>query len=78
MALLDVMILKKSGVTDLSGLCTIVLFPVDCNFAFKHVGQMMMRNAEKAGALTPEQYRSRKRHRAIFLAVNKALTFDVL
>jgi hypothetical protein len=36
---LDVMILKKSGVTDLTGLRTIVLFPVDCNFAFKHVGR---------------------------------------
>jgi len=33
---LDVMLLKKSGVTELSRLRTIVLFPVDCNFAFKH------------------------------------------
>jgi hypothetical protein len=35
---LDVMIQKKSGVTDLSGLRMIVLFPVDCNYTFKHVG----------------------------------------
>ena len=43
---LDVMIMKKSGVTDLSGLRTIVLFPVDCNFAFKYVGREMMKVAE--------------------------------
>jgi len=38
----------------------------------------MMQIAEKAGDLAPEQYGSKKRHRAINLAVNKALTFDVL
>jgi hypothetical protein len=75
---LDVMIQKKSGVTDLSGLRTIVLFPVDCNFAFKHVGRTMMQVAERTQALTPEQYGSRRRHKAIDLAVNKALTFDIL
>jgi len=66
----DVMLLKKSGMTELSSLQTIVLFPVDCNFAFKHVGKEMMKIAE--------QYGSRKRHRAIDLALNKALTFDIL
>jgi hypothetical protein len=75
---LDVMILKKSGVTDLSGLWTIILFPVDCNYAFKHVGRTMMKTAEQANALAPEQYGIRKRHRSINLAVNKALTFDIL
>jgi len=48
---LDVMILKKSGVTDLSALRTIVLFPVDCNYAFKHIGRSMMKTAEQANAL---------------------------
>jgi len=75
---LDVMLLKKSGVTDLSGLCTIVLFPVDCNFTFKHVGRTMMNVAEHTKSLAPEQYSSRKKHKAIDLAVNKALTFDIL
>jgi len=75
---LDVMILKKAGVTHLSSLRTIVLFPVDCNFAFKYVGREMMKNAEKGNALAPEQYGSRKHHRSIDLAVNKALTFDLL
>jgi len=76
---LDIMILKKSsGVTDLSSLWTIVLFPVDCNYAFKHVGREMMKVAERTKSLAPEQYGSRKRHKAIDLAVNKALTFDIL
>jgi hypothetical protein len=75
---IDVMIQKKSGVTHLSGLRTIVLFPVDCNYAFKHVGQEMMRIAEKAHSLAPEQYGSRKNHRAIDLAINKSLTYDLL
>jgi hypothetical protein len=75
---LDVMLLKKSGLTDLSNLRTIVLFPADCNFAFKHVGRAMMRIAEQTNSLAPEQYGSRKWHKAIDLAVNKALTFDIL
>jgi len=75
---LDVMLLKKSGVTELSGLRTIVLFPVDCNFAFKHVGRAMMKVAEETKSLAPKQYGSRRRHKAIDLAVNKALTFDIL
>ena len=69
---LDVMLMKKSGATELSGLRTIVFFPVDCNFAFKHVGRAMMKIAEHTKFLAPEQYGSRKRHKAIDLAVNKA------
>jgi hypothetical protein len=75
---LDAMILKKSGITDLSGLRTIVLFPIDCNYAFKHVGREMMKVAKSTKSLAPEQYGSRKRYKAIHLAVNKALTFDIL
>jgi len=56
---LDIMILKKSGVTDLTGLRTIILFPVDCNYAFKHVGIEMMKVAEATKALAPNQYGSR-------------------
>jgi hypothetical protein len=43
---LDVMIPKKSGVTLLSGLRTIALFPVDANYVFKFIGRSMMRGAE--------------------------------
>jgi len=75
---LDVMIPKKSGITTLSGLRTICLFATDCNFAFKHIGRAMMGLAEKTKALAPEQYSSRKRHRVTDLAVNKALTYDIV
>lgn len=37
-----------------------------------------MYNAEKAKALAPEQYGSRKRHRATDLATNKTLTYNIL
>jgi hypothetical protein len=75
---MDVMIMKKSGVLDLSGLCTIVLFPVDCNYAFKHIGREMMKCAEEGNALAMEQYGSRKHHTAIDLVVIKTLTFNIL
>jgi hypothetical protein len=73
---LDVMILKRLGVTELSGLRTIVLFPVDCNYAFKHIRREMMKIAETTKSLVPEQCGSQKKHRSIDLAVNKTLTFD--
>jgi hypothetical protein len=72
------MILKRSGVTDLAGLRTIFLFPVDCNFAFKHVGRAMMQVTEATNSLAPEQFGSRKGHKAIDFAVSKVLTFDIL
>jgi hypothetical protein len=38
----------------------------------------MMKVAEATNSLAPEQYGSRRQHKAIDLAVNKALTFDIL
>jgi hypothetical protein len=55
---MDVLILKKSGIMLLDSLCTVVLFPVDCNYAFKHVGRKMMSTAEQTKALAQEQYGS--------------------
>jgi hypothetical protein len=72
------MILKKSGITYLSGLRTIVLFPVDCDFAFKHIGRAMTSIAEATNSLAPEQFGSRKRHKAIDLVVSKVITFDIM
>jgi hypothetical protein len=56
----------------------IVLFPADCNYAFKHAGRKMMQYADQAKALAPEQYGSRKRHKAMDLALNKALMYAIL
>jgi hypothetical protein len=38
----------------------------------------MIKVAESTKSLAPEQYGSRKRHKAIDPAVSKALTFDIL
>jgi len=75
---MDVMILKKSGVTTLNSLRTICLFATDFNFAFKHIGREMMRHAERTDSLAPEQYGSRKGHQAISIATNKSLTNNLL
>jgi len=66
---LDVMILKKSGLTMLNSLRSVALFPADCNYVFKQISRVMMYNAEKANALALEQYRSCKCHRATALAM---------
>jgi hypothetical protein len=52
----DVMIPKKSNRTDIDNLCTICLFEVDTNYAFKHIGRQMMFNAECHRLLAKEQY----------------------
>jgi hypothetical protein len=75
---MNAMILKKSGITCLNRLQTVVLFAVDCNYVFKHIGWKMMKAAEVAGAVADEQYGSRKAHKATDLAVNKVLTYDTL
>jgi hypothetical protein len=75
---IDVMIPKKSNMTDIDNLRTICLFEVDANYCFKHIGREMMRNAEWHKTIAKEQYGSRKQHQAIDLAVNKVLTNDIL
>jgi hypothetical protein len=72
------MIQKKSNLTDVDSLRTICLFEVDANYCFKHIGRAMMKNVEHHKTMAKEQYGSRKRHRAIDLAVNKVLTNDIL
>jgi hypothetical protein len=51
--------IKKSDITEFSSLQTICLFPVDCNYASKHIGREMMKMAEATSSLVPEQYGSR-------------------
>ncbi len=74
---IDLMILKKAGITTLSSLHTIVLFAADCNYAFKHIGRQMMKQAEAQQSLAPEQFGSCKGHKAIDQALNKVLTNDL-
>lgn len=55
---IDVMILKKAGLTQVNSLRTIVLFHPDCNYALKFIGREIMFNAERNSTLAPEQYGS--------------------
>jgi len=42
------------------------------------VGRLMIMNAENSKSLAKEQFGRRRQHRAIDLALKKALTFDIL
>lgn len=75
---LDVMLLKKEGLTQVEALRTIVLFQPDCNCAFNFLGQAMMKHAKTPHLLAPEQYGSWKNYRSIDLAMNKTITYDLL
>ena len=57
---------------------TIVLFEADFNFTNKVIGKKISAAAERNGGFAPEQYGSRKGHRAIEHALNKVLTLDLL
>jgi hypothetical protein len=72
------MLEKKPGNTDVTAMRTILLYEADFNFLNKFVGRQMMQAAECLGILAPEQYGSRRYHRAIFQAVNKAFTYDII
>jgi hypothetical protein len=74
---LNVMLLKKPGCYDPATFRTILLYEADFNFVLKMMGRRMMRNAERASLIAPEQFGSRKNHTAICQVVNKVLTYDV-
>ncbi len=69
---------KKSGITQVDILWTIVLFQVDCNYTFKFIGWEMMCNADKYGLIAKEQYESRKKHCGTDHTLNKVLSSDLL
>ena len=74
----NVMIEKKKGVFKVDKLRAILLYEADFNLNNKYLGRLMMRKAEKARVLAPEQYGSRKKKSAVSHALNKRLTFDIL
>lgn len=75
---IDAMLLKKAGNYQVTALRTIVLLEADYNWMNKFPGRKMMKFAEQHKQLAPEQYGSRKFHKAIDQVVNKVLTFDLL
>lgn len=62
---IDAMLLKKAGNYQVTALRTIVLLEADYNWMNKFPGRKMMKFAEQHKQLAPEQYGSRKFHKAI-------------
>ena len=74
----DVMLLKKVGVTDVKKLRTINLMEADFNHGNKRLARLMMDGAERYGLLASAQHGSRKRKTAIAHSVSKRLTQDCM
>ena len=72
----DVMILKKSGLYDVSKLRTIVLYEADFNHNNKFLGRSMMHHAVPQQLISKEQY-SIPGKKAIDHALNCRLLFDI-
>ena len=75
---IDVEIPKKANSFRTDKLRTIVLLEADFNFGNKVISRRIAQTAEMYGSLAPEQYGSRKGHRATECALNKRLTLDML
>jgi hypothetical protein len=75
---LNVMLLKKPGVYDVTSCRTILLNEPDFNNLLKILGRRTMLDAEKFHVLAPEQYGSRKSLMSIRQALNKVLTYDLI
>ncbi len=73
---INVMLEKMQGNFHVNKLRIILLYEADFNQNNKFMGRDMMKCAEEAGMLAPEQYGSRKNHQAIDHGLNKTLTFD--
>ena len=73
------MLEKKKGIRIPEKLRAILLMEADFNFLNKFfLGKQMVDNAEEYDELPKECYGSRKAHRAIDVATNRALTLDVV
>ena len=75
---IDVELPKKANSRKTTDLRTIVLFEADANFGNKSVAKKVAERIEAYGGFAPEQYGSRRNHRAIDCALNKVLTMDIL
>jgi hypothetical protein len=75
---IDALLLKKSGVTLVERLRTLVLFQGDFNYLNKYVGRHMMKDGEAHEQLAWEQYGSREGNNVIQQALNKLISFDFI
>jgi hypothetical protein len=74
---IDTLLLKKSGVTLVEKLRTILLFQGDFSYLNKYIGRPMMKDGESYERLAWEQYGSREGNNSIEQALNKVLSFDL-
>jgi hypothetical protein len=72
------LLLKKSGVTLVEKLRTIVLLQGDFNYLNKYIGRHMMKDGEAYEQPAWEQYGSREGKNAIDQALNKVISFDLI
>jgi hypothetical protein len=75
---IDALLLKKSGVTLVEKLRTIILFQGYFNYLNKYIGRHMMKDVEAYEQLAWEQYGSREGKNEIEQALNKVLSFDLI
>ena len=74
----DFQILKKSNIFLADKMRCIQLFHPEFNMINKFAGKELMHNAKSAKVLAPNQYGSRKHHKAIFACLNKVLFNNML
>jgi cellobiose-specific phosphotransferase system component IIB len=70
--------LKKSGVTLVEKLRTIVLFQGDFNYLKNYIRHHMMKDGEACEQLAWEKYGSCEGKKVIEKALNKVLSFDLI
>jgi hypothetical protein len=75
---IDVLLLKKAGVTLVEKLRTIVLFQGDFNYLNKYIGHHMMKDGEAYEQLAWEQYGSCEGNNEIDQALNEVLSYDLI
>ena len=73
----DLQILKKANQFHVDTMRCIQLMDAEYNMTNKHVGRQTLAHAEKAKAIAPDQYGSRKNHKCINCVTNKVLLNDL-
>ena len=74
----DFQIFKRSNVFHVDSMRLIQLMDAEYNMCNKTLGKRVLAHAEKAKAVSPDQYGCRKNHTAINACLNKALLMDAL
>ena len=74
----DLQILEQVDQYHVNTMYYIQLMDVEFDMTNKHVGRQTLVHAEKANAITPDQYGSRKNHKSINALLNKVLLNNIL